>query len=378
MALGHLQHLQSLLAGVTSAAAAAETKAKSCRNALEMALAASVLADQEWHTLVRSQAGLQQAITEARRAVRYTLLLPSEILSLIFAHAAAWDRDAGDPVDWDAVTLPGCLRLVCKRWDSISLSTQALWTYIAVPATVEFTTRAGVPEYLALQLGRSGSLPLNVVISADFAYPVGQARNAAIVQQGHFLRKAFDVLVTEQTVARIRILKVYGGPPALDEPVPSGYWSDLNNICDLTLGMLRLPTPLLEEAALIMDPDIPDQDEPWQTASENPLPLYLPVAPNLRSLRIVQFPLLCCPTHPGFPVLGSLAYTFKIVREDHLLAMFSLCPALRELDSSIEELDNNVRPHLPNRAPSLFQCTPLTSTGESAAAPSSTKSVCPM
>ncbi|EJD41169.1 hypothetical protein AURDEDRAFT_169758 [Auricularia subglabra TFB-10046 SS5] len=294
---------------------------------------------------MKSRASLQVAITEARKAVKYTLLIPNEIVSLVFAHAAAWKRGAGDPIDWTAVTLPWCLRLVCKRWNAIALSTQALWTYIAVPVTVEFVARTGLPEYLALQLDRSGSMALKVVVDAEFSCDADltdSARDALIRQQTEALRNLFDVLVTEPIVARISILEVYGGPPTPSQFL--GHHNDRDSIRSLTLGMLRLPTPSLEEAVLQMDPDDYGQDEPWQTSPLGPLPLYLPVAPKLRMLRMVRFPLLCYPAHPGFPSLEFLTYDYNFAHESHLLGMLALCPVLRELDTSLAECDNTSIP----------------------------------
>ncbi|EJD41175.1 hypothetical protein AURDEDRAFT_169764 [Auricularia subglabra TFB-10046 SS5] len=350
MTLAYLRHLKSLLVSADSAFADAEHRLRTCQQALDEAKIIFDLTEQEKRTLGRSRDGLRRAITEAQQTLQYSSLLPDEILSLIFVHAVAGTA-ATIPtatIDWTLARLPGALRLVCRRWNSVALATRELWTYIVVPARLEHVSRPGLPAYLSQQLERSGTLNLNVLIDAEFYYKDGRVfcdRRDAIFQQTEFLREAFDVLVTEATTARISMLAVTGSPPKLDAVYATRYRSrEPNDIRHLTMGLLRLPTPALEEAYLLLEPEDSEGREPWDTSPPDHTSAYFPVAPKLRVLHMSFMPVICYPPHPGLPSLERLLFQFRVLYECHLVGMLSLCPSLRELASSVDSFKHDSLP----------------------------------
>ncbi|EJD41176.1 hypothetical protein AURDEDRAFT_169765 [Auricularia subglabra TFB-10046 SS5] len=344
MSSAHLHSLKRLLEGIDSELAATEDRHRTCRQAFETAQAALKAVEQQHSALEKSRDSLKRAIREARRTLQSASLLPDELLALVFEHAASYGITrswhglewSSDNIDWDLVTLPHDLRLVCKRWNAIALSTRALWKYIAVSAAKEYIDELSYPAYLRLQLERSRPMLLSVVIQADIKSRSGERSLSDIAtRQLEFVKVALDLLGPE--VYRIRTLEVYGNTPSYREsPDLFRAWDRRKDFCHMVMGFLRLPTPNLEDLYAIIDQG--DEDEGWflLPPDSEPLPLYLPEAPKLRRVRLDHLPVLCRLPHPGLPSLSVLSLEFFLMYETHFLDTLTLCPGLKELSIRIE------------------------------------------
>lgn len=92
-----------------------------------------------------------------------------------------------------------------------------------------------------------------------------------------FWSRVFDHVYANANRLRTLVVRSYAGDQGLGG-FPEG-------ARDLTMGLLRLPTPNLEEVAITFYDDTRAED--WGAFRRAPAPVYLPFAPKLRSLQLV-------------------------------------------------------------------------------------------
>ncbi|EJD48667.1 hypothetical protein AURDEDRAFT_122636 [Auricularia subglabra TFB-10046 SS5] len=222
---------------------------------------------------------------------------PVELLSLIFTYANTTydfgprDRDGLLPaakIDVLRRALPLRLGLVCRQWRSALLGTPAAWSYVGVLFDAGGTTGFRHALYVQETLKRSGSSPLDVVICYQFSSrvnPPAEDDDRLLSEEQHFGR---IVYLLQTNMARVRSLHVN----ALLKNVPFMQ----SQVRDKVLDLLRTPSPALLDLRVDFpytwtpgqDPAPGLLEEYWHGGPGDTTPLFLPVAPNLRNMRLAH------------------------------------------------------------------------------------------
>ncbi|KZW01274.1 hypothetical protein EXIGLDRAFT_719014, partial [Exidia glandulosa HHB12029] len=327
------------------------------------------------HALKDAQAAF--SLTEARRtelvaymdAVRLSMsqraasssafeCIPDEILAEIFTRILPpfTVSRAVDLRPWDLMKPDADrLRLLCdlprvsKRWKAVVERTRSLHTYLVVPSDLWSSRRRQKLFFTRLDfiLDRAPCIDLHVIAT----HPRSGLQPNDYHDYDDFWHRVFRILYS--TTHRLRTLCVVGDVEKSERARPR---DRVEQVRDMTAGLLRLPTPNLEAALISFESDHP---KPWGNFPEVPLPLYLPVAPKLHWLYLDNIPVMCTDPlrHPGLPSLETLRIrNDDVVYVCHLWDMLSISPSLHDLSIDVEHLDegtNSIASTIPNPPASI-------------------------
>ncbi|KZV91512.1 hypothetical protein EXIGLDRAFT_769858 [Exidia glandulosa HHB12029] len=315
--------------------------------AVEHAQVALDVANQRRDQLIARRDHLRNDILQHRLQMRGgAKAFPEEVLSEIFLHVLPpYTLKHGahqigrlrtllerDDIDYERALLPGVLSLVCRRWRDAALHTRDLHSYLAIPPR---TSRASsILAYISRTIARSRLLDVYV------QYVDSRSDEGTSTHQPEYWSQIFDVLYENSERLRTLDLAVI----ALDLRPDSGdHYDDMaETICDLALGLFRLPTPNLEHASFNLRHSRDDlklwipahmqrQDLPLLT-----LPTYLPDAPRLQSLWLHHVPIMCVTA--ALPSLKVLSIANDYLYKGHVWSMLRLCPVLEEFYIRCEDM----------------------------------------
>ncbi|KAJ7755481.1 hypothetical protein B0H16DRAFT_715628 [Mycena metata] len=250
--------------------------------------------------------------------------LPTEILSEIFLHCSK-EQDG---------CRPRPVAAVCKRWREVALSTSRLWCNIYLNSEEEEIETESLHSLLALQLERSGQVPLSVVFWCPHA---GPSILELLLAVSHRWRTLDVNFLTPDQHEEFRTSTSQF--PLLEKLTIRGALS-------LRLGNLYQPLPLLTELTLHrLSCQVPS-NIPWTRLTKCTLWHSSPgeVMNILHSApQIVELSLNSCYGDFDGGTATSIIRSLKIARcgrafSQHFLARLS-APNLREL--IIDDFDEN-------------------------------------
>ncbi|KZW03542.1 hypothetical protein EXIGLDRAFT_828419 [Exidia glandulosa HHB12029] len=287
------------------------------RAALRAAEGELTLANLRAASLEAHRAGLVENIDASRVALGTMSTFPSDVLGLIFeavcppimppVEGSSKDPDRG--IDWEAVVRPFRLVAVCRHWRAVGLESGRIWSYIVIP---EKATTYSSDErqqsffrHFDLLLVRSRSAPLDIVLRAT----VGPVDADSIRRRLHHHNAVFSELFRKliRRASRIRLLFLHrygiyslGSVDGLPDVL-------VTSISDL----LRCPTPLLENISLMTGSFNPTLKSNTERLLDPAIisPTFLPQAPLLSSIQLVDWLVAFPSSHPGLPSLNT--YEFR-------------------------------------------------------------------